>query len=231
MSKRRRTQRQSALQETTRKPRPRPSAVASRRRLPSGRVMLIGVGVIAAVLFVGGVFVTSISATSYTCGEVSAAGGASAPEVQPMPNQESRHVAPGSKIRYTACPPTSGSHYAAAGAGPLRPGFYGPQAPAEPGGWVHNLEHGFAVVLYRGEPDAVTLQPLRDLAADPPATATAAACGYAGKVLVARFDDMSTPFSVLTWDRLLPLSEWDASAARSFAERSIDATAPEPRAC
>ncbi len=96
---------------------------------------------------------------------------------------------------------------------------------------MHNLEHGFAVVLYRGEPDAPTLASLRDLAKNPPATASAAACGYAGKLLVARFDDMSTPFSVLAWDRLMPLETWDAAAARSFAERSIDATAPEPRAC
>ena len=195
-------------------------------------MLLIGVGVVATILFVAGVFATSLSATSYTCGEVSSIGAeAITPEGLSMVSQASGHVAPGSKIKYTACPPTSGPHYAATGDGPLRPGFYGPDARAEPGGWVHNLEHGFAVVLYRGEPDAPALASLRDLAKNPPATASAAACGYAGKLVVARFDDMSTPFSVLAWDRLMPLETWDATAARSFAERSIDATAPEPRAC
>lgn len=79
----------------------------------------------------------------------------------------------------------SGDHYAAQGAGPIRPGFYGPDSAAAPGGWVHNLEHGYVVVLYRGS-DGVpedTLAALRRFADAAPQTESAAACGYSSKIV------------------------------------------------
>ena len=103
---------------------------------------------------------------------------------------------------------------------------------------MHNLEHGYIVALYQGEPDPATVQALRRFVEQAPATDPAAACGYRAKVLVARFDDMTTPFAVLAWDHLLQLSIWDAGRGAdvratlgrdkeaSRAEASLDAEAP-----
>lgn len=42
---------------------------------------------------------------------------------------------------------------------------------------------------------------------------------------------MATPYALLAWDRALLLDSLDATAARAFASRLIEATAPEPNAC
>ena len=228
MSKKRRGS-QSNVATSSRRSRP---VATERSGRPLGRLLVIAVAAIGAVALLVVIFVGSLSATSYSCGDVPDVSGqaadATALTIEPA---GARHVATGTKIRYTSCPPTSGDHFAAAGAGPLRQGFYGPTSPAEPGGWVHNLEHGYVVALYRGEPDQAALTALRDFARNGPATASSAACGVPSKVLVARFDDMSTPYAILAWGRLLPLASWDEATARGFAEEAIDATAPEPRAC
>ena len=188
--------------------------------------------VIGAVLLLVVIFAGSLSAKSYACGDIPDRSG-KGPDATPITIEPSgaRHVATGTEIRYPSCPPTSGDHYAAAGAGPLRQGFYGPSSEAGPGGWVHNLEHGYVVALYRGEPDATTLGSLRGFARNGPTTASAGACGVPSKVVVARFDDMSTPFALLAWGRVFPMDAWDDSKARTFAQEAIDATAPEPAAC
>ena len=67
-----------------------------------------------------------------------------------QPDMGRRHVAVGEKVTYTYCPPASGSHYNAANAGPIQPRFYGPNDRVLPEGWIHNLEHGAMVILYRG---------------------------------------------------------------------------------
>lgn len=207
-------------------------AESERSGMPILRLVLTAAAAIGAVALLAVIFVGSLSATSYSCGDVpdvSTQAAAGTPlTIEPA---GARHVATGTKIRYTSCPPTAGDHYAAAGAGPLRQGFYGPTSPAEPGGWVHNLEHGYVVALYRGEPEPTTLAALSDFARNGPATAGAAACGIPSKVVVARFDEMSTPYALLAWGRLLPMATWDDARARGFAGQAVDATAPEPGAC
>ena len=51
-------------------------------------------------------------------------------------------------IEYGFCPPTSGDHYNIAGVGPIRAAVYPNNAEQPPGGWVHNMEHGWVVQLY-----------------------------------------------------------------------------------
>jgi hypothetical protein len=36
------------------------------------------------------------------------------------------HVAPGTEVHYTLCPPATGSHYNTAGLGPIAPRYYTP---------------------------------------------------------------------------------------------------------
>ncbi|MEW5992249.1 MAG: DUF3105 domain-containing protein [Chloroflexota bacterium] len=205
-------------------------------RLPSLRFLVGAAAIVAVVAFVGLAFLSSSTAAAYNCEELlGAPAGASEGEAFSTESLGSQHVTVGTRIRYGFCPPTSGSHYSAAGAGPLRPGFYGPGDAAGPGGWVHNLEHGYVVALYRCAdgncPPEPELEALRTFAANGPPTQAAAACGYRSKVLVARFDDLSTPFALVAWDRALLLDAFDPSIARDFAGRSLEATAPEPNAC
>ena len=74
----------------------------------------------------------------------------------PQDDMGNRHVAVGSKVTYTYCPPASGNHYNAAGQGPIQPRVYGPNDKTVPQGWIHNLEHGALVLLYRGDSAGAT---------------------------------------------------------------------------
>ena len=192
-------------------------------------MLLILVAVIGGIAFVGLAVVSQATAVNYTCDEqVPAPSGDPPAAGEERPDFGSTHVASGSEIDYAECPPTSGNHYPSPG-GPLRPGYYGPDSKAPPGGWIHDLEHGFIVVLYRNDaPDLAAVRRFVDLA---PATSTAAACGYRAKVVVARFDAMSTPYAVLAWRRLLLLPEWDETKALTFAHQWIEVTGLENGAC
>lgn len=196
------------------------------------RLLLVTVAAVGIVAFVVLGFASRATAKNYSCvAEAPAPAGDPTADGVEMPDQGNQHVPSGSTIRYQLCPPTSGNHYSAAGIGPIRPGFYGPGQKAEPGGWIHDLEHGFIVVLYRGEPPSADLDALRRFVEVAPATDTAARCGYRAKIIVARFDDMSTPFAVLAWSRLLQLPAWDEATAIAFAQRWVEVAGPEPGAC
>lgn len=233
MAKRRRSSRLVTTVQPRRRGR---QSVSEPRRLPWVRVLLGSLAIVGAIGFVGLAFLSTATARSYSCDELlQATAGSATPDGIKTESLGARHVTLGTKIRYGFCPPTSGQHYNAAGVGPLRPGFYGPDADAGPGGWVHNLEHGYVVSLYRCTdgtcPSEADLAALRGFAANGPPSQSAAACGYRSKVVVARFDDMTTPFALLAWDRPLLLDRFDESIAQQFASRSIEATAPEPNAC
>ena len=71
---------------------------------------------------------------------------------------------PNESIEYGFCPPTSGDHYNVAGRGPIRGAVYPTKDQQTPGGWVHNLEHGWVVALYRCSGLGPTAQPDADMA-------------------------------------------------------------------
>ena len=135
------------------------------------------------------------------------------------------HVATGSTIEYGYCPPTSGDHYNAAGQGPIRREFYGPGSERAPGGWVHNLEHGYIVVAYRGGegegPTEEELAQMRTFFEDAPESTNPSPCPP-NKVLVVRFDEMDTRFAVLAWDRALLMDTFDPGQALTFYEQWVD---------
>jgi hypothetical protein len=180
---------------------------------------------------------SNASATNYECGRLAAPQqGATVSDPMVMPNMGNSHVATGSRLSYLNCPPTSGGHYSQSGLAPGRPGYYGPDAGIGPGSWVHNLEHGFVVVLYRCADDACpsedTAADLRRFVVEAPSTQSAVACGFQSKVVVARFDDMSTPYALVAWDRLLLVESFDRAQALDFARTWIDKTGPEaPGSC
>jgi hypothetical protein len=183
------------------------------------------IGVVVAGLF-------GSSGSAYTCAtELQPVAGATIADPIVTPAQGFNHVPTGSKIEFASCPPASGPHYSQAGIAPLRPAYYGPDAGVGPGSWVHNLEHGFVVALYRCQggtcPSETDLQALRAFVAEGPVTQASTACGYRSKVLAVRFDDMATPFAMVAWQRVLLLDTFDKSVAVEFARKWIDVTARE----
>ncbi len=139
---------------------------------------------------------------------------------------------------YPFCPPTSGDHVNAQGRGPIAAQVYPATESRNPTGWIHNLEHGYVVALYRcpggaiGAEGCPTQQEMTQLQQwfDTAPAPTLANCPK--KVLVARFDEMSTRFALLAWGRSLLVDNFDLDTAMTFAEQWMEHDAiPEPNAC
>ena len=146
-----------------------------------------------------------------------------------------RHVAVDEKVTYTYCPPASGWHYIAPGIGPILPRLYGPNDTTIPEGWVHNLEHGAMVILYRGhdgDPGITTagqaeLRTLFDSFPNSPVCGIAP--GTSQGPVIARFDQMATPYAAMVWDRVLPLQTLDTAQILAFWQQWGERTNPEPQ--
>jgi hypothetical protein len=96
-----------------------------------------------------------------------------------------------------------------------------------PQNWVHNLEHGGLVVLYRdAEADQSALRAVYD------AIPASPVCGFepggqSPGPVIARFDQMAWPFAALVWGRVLPLETLDQAAILDFYARYGERTNPE----
>jgi hypothetical protein len=139
----------------------------------------------------------------------------------------------GEKVTYTYCPPASGSHHNVQGAGPIQPRLYGPSDRAIPQGWIHNLEHGAMVVLYRGrEGDPGITEAGQDALAAlfdefPPSPVCGIQPGTSQGPIIARFDDMATPYAALVWGRVMPLEAIDSAQILEFWQVWGERTNPE----
>lgn len=141
------------------------------------------------------------------------------------------HISANSTTRFAFCPPTSGTHWSVAGLAPIRRDFYSPDDGVAPGSWVHNLEHGYVVIAYKGVPSAADLDAIRAVFEEAPASEVAAQCGMPNKVVALRFDEMSEPFAILSWDRALLMSTFDRAQALTFIEQWQDGPQTPERAC
>jgi hypothetical protein len=111
---------------------------------------------------VGALSTLALAATLVACG----GGGGSTPTDPPttgpsvgtpVANEGWSHVSEGSAVTYRSNPPASGSHYPVW----LRYQEYTTAIPR--GYWVHNLEHGAVVFLYRPDAPAAAVTALRDV--------------------------------------------------------------------
>jgi hypothetical protein len=218
--------------------RSRPIAAGS-----TGERRLLTPAVLIALLVVGGIVVLSAvligsPASPYECAS-RLQPQANATVANPIltPDEGRGHVRTGTTTEYASCPPASGPHYnEGGGVAPLRPAFYDSGARIGPANWVHNLEHGYVVALYRcpdGQcPANDVLSEFREFVLTGPPTEGATNCGYASKVLAARFDDMATPFALVAWDHVLLLDTFDASVGIDFARRWLEQPElPEGKSC
>jgi hypothetical protein len=144
----------------------------------------------------------------------------------------------GTVINYAYCPPTSGDHYNVTNRGPIRAAVYPANEEQVPGGWVHNMEHGYMVALYRcrsgviGQGDCISQAEMDQLQSfyDQVPDSTNPSCPK--KVVVARFDSMNTKFAMLAWGRALLTDTFDLDTALLFDQQWQDQpAAPERGLC
>ncbi len=143
--------------------------------------------------------------------------------------------------KYTFCPPASGNHFNdPLVLGPITPRVYKPTDKVGPPNWIHNLEHGGLVILYRGDSDGATeagLKRFQEFFDTFPPSPICKTPPHQLSPVIARFDEMKWPYAAIVWQRVLPLPEWDpALALRFYATESerLDAdgafiTPPEPQ--
>ena len=217
----------------------RAAAAAQSERSGTIRNLLIVGGAVAALAILGFLFLQP-AGPAYAC----------TTELPPPAVQEdasglgfaatnlgNAHVTPpGAKITYAYCPPASGGHWNAENRGPIPARVYPANDERPPGGWVHNLEHGYVALLYRcpggqvGGPDCVTADEMASMQEWFNAQPSRGTCGK--QAVVARFDSMTTRFAVMAWDRALLVDSLDLEQAHTFAEQWTDQPAlPEAPLC
>ncbi len=199
------------------------------------RNQLIWGGIIGAVVIIAGFVLLSSSTAAYACSiQLDPASAAPSASIvgQPEDDMARGHVAVGTPVTYTYCPPASGKHYNAAGQGPIAPRFYGPDDTTVPQAWIHNLEHGGLVILYncaRSGCDTTSLDQLRQLTATFP---TSPRCNIAGGLLspvVTRFDTMKSSFAAVLWNRVLFMDTLDTQKILEFFKNVAETENPEPQ--
>jgi hypothetical protein len=192
--------------------------------------------VAAVIIVVGGVLFLGASSPAYACTTMlqPAAPASAEPGQTPRLGQVTRdlgrnHVETGTSVTYGFCPPTSGSHYNAARLGPIPAVFYDKDNTTVPEGWIHDLEHGAMVVLYRCPEgcDATAQTALAGVQQQLPASPL---CGFppGSNVVVTRFDQLPTPYAAVVWGRVFFLDTLDLGELTTFYGQSAD-RAPEPQ--
>ena len=124
------------------------------------------------------------------------------------------HVVPPARVTYNHNPPTSGCHYNLGYPdAPIQTGAY--DKTVAPEDWVHNLEHGYIVVLYNCPSGCPTeFQQLRTWYHSLPADPTGAV-PYA-KVLILPWPTMDVPFAAVSWDWYDPVPVFSIDEVQRF---------------
>ncbi len=128
-----------------------------------------------------------------------------------VPDEGYDHVPVGSAIPYRAHPPASGPHYPM----PAPAGVY--MQGLAPGFWVHNLEHGYIVVLFRPPAAPGVELRLQEMLRDFPPSKFGNV-----KFVAAPYEDMPHQYAVLSWDWRLWLHELDRAKVLEFYRAHVD---------
>lgn len=144
-------------------------------------------------------------------------------EIQPgitieIPNEGAEHVSVGEQVNYDDNPPASGPHWSSTGIAPVPAGVYDEALEEEQ--WVHNLEHGYVVILFDcGGPCLPSL--LDDLQELFDAAPPSELFGNT-KLVITPYDGLPFTFAVVAWNHQLHLETLDASALLDFYGEFVD---------
>jgi hypothetical protein len=202
------------------------------------RTAIIVVAALAGVALLSTFVFLSASQPAFACSTVWTPGPTAAPAAgatpalgNVQPDMGRQHVAVGDKVTYTYCAPASGNHFNRPGtAGPIPARMYGPSDNVLPQGWLHNLEHGGIVILYRGDSAGATPEGQAQLRALYDTFPNSPVCNIPkGEVapVIARFDQMSSPFQAIVWGRVLLLDTLDQAKILAFYQQWGERTNPE----
>ena len=174
-----------------------------RRRRQQQRILRIaGIVVIAAVLIGAVVFLI------FRASQVDA----SLPGT-PVADEGRNHIPDAQQPQYAHYPPASGPHFDA----PANWGTYDQALPD--GRWVHNLEHGGVVILYKCPsacPDLV--KQLKDFYA----TAPQSKAWKEVKLVVTPYDKMEHQLAIVAWDWIDEMDAFDRDRLLKFYNAHID---------
>jgi hypothetical protein len=202
------------------------------------RGAILTAAALAVTVLVASVVFLNATAKAYTCGEIwqpeptASPGAGESPRLGYLqPNMGRDHNVDRPEA-YRHCPPASGNHINLQGLGPVDARVYRPDDGVEPMSWIHNLEHGGLVVLYRCEGgDGCTDEgqsQMRDFFSTFP---NSPICNFErGRVgpVFARFEEMAWPYAALVWGRVLPLESFDGQQIAEFFATEAERTNPEP---
>ena len=131
-----------------------------------------------------------------------------------VPIEGQDHVAVGTPIQYRGRPPSSGTHYGQTS------GYGVFEREIEPGFWVHTLEHGGIVVLYRPDLcDAACVAQLRDVYNSAP---TSQHFPGVRKMAVIPYWDMDHKIAAVAWGWVDEMDEVDKARLLAFYNRHVD---------
>jgi len=130
---------------------------------------------------------------------------------EPVPDEGYDHVPFGTVIQYRAHPPASGPHYPA----PAPAGVY--PCGLAPGYWIHSLEHGYIVLVYRPPVSQAMLAEFQEMAKDFPKSKFGNV-----KLVVAPYQDMLHNFAVLSWDWRFWIDTLDRAQVLTFYRAHVD---------
>lgn len=215
--------------------RPRTSSRTRRDTRPfieRHRGAVVGAVIVAVVVVVSGLVFLQATQPAYACSSVFDPPEASSPSGAPEPDRGKTHVNPGTFLTYDFCPPASGPHNTTSQFGPIAARYYGPDEQTDPQGWVHNLEHGALVVLYKCSGDVCSDSSqgqLRQFVQQfPPSPVCGVKAGVVSPV-VTRFEQLPHAFAAIVWDRVMYMDTWNPQQALDFYAQYGETVNPEPQ--
>jgi hypothetical protein len=130
-----------------------------------------------------------------------------------VPDEGRGHVAPGTALSFRTNPPASGTHYSTTTTWAVH------KEPVETGYWVHNLEHGGIVLLYKCPdnncPD--TVSQIESLHGQMPRSKYNTI-----KLAAVPFNEMTPNFMVSAWNAQLDLDTLDQEKITAFYNKYVD---------
>ena len=143
-------------------------------------------------------------------------------QMKQVTTEPASHVDEGSPLSYSHRPPSSGVHY---GTLPQAAEYRMYETPLNPGRWVHMLEHGAVVVLYRPDLcDSACVQQLGKFYDSAPRSTLVPVRHLA----ITPYEDMDHAIAVVSWGYVDEMDQFDGDRIMSDFKSKVDAsTAPE----